>query len=71
MDTYDKKGNPICKPGEERYEEYYSAILRGWRVQYDYRTPDGVLFSRITHTLEEARARRDAWLAQHGYQVSI
>jgi len=34
------------------------------KVQYDYRTPDGMLFSCIAKSLNEARAKRDAWLAE-------
>ena len=34
------------------------------RCQYDYRAPDGELFSCTAPSLEICRARRDAWLAE-------
>jgi hypothetical protein len=58
----DVNGCSTCPQGGEQYEEYYDRILRGRRVQYDYRTPEGMLFSCIAKTLEDARRRRDAWL---------
>jgi len=33
-------------------------------VQYDYRAPDGVLFSCVGKSLPICRARRDEWLAK-------
>jgi len=58
----DVNGCSTCPPGEEQYEDYYSAIFRGWRVQYDYRTLEGKLFSCVAKSLVEARIRRDEWL---------
>jgi len=49
--------------GQEQYEEYFSTLARDQRVQYDYRTPEGRLFSCVAKTLDEARRRRDTWLA--------
>lgn len=49
---------------EERYHEYYSATLKRMMVQYDYRSTDGELFSCIASSLEEARKRRDDWMAK-------
>ena len=50
-------------------EEQYDWCETGWvgrervkRVQYDYRHTDKTLFSCVAVTLEDARARRDAWL---------
>lgn len=60
----DEHGRSIVQPMEERYEEFYSPTLRGVRVQYDYRTLDGKLFSCVALTLADARARRDAWIAK-------
>jgi len=60
----DVNGCSTCGAGEEQWEEFYSAILGGTRVQYDYRAPDGKLFSCIARTVEAARERRDAWLRQ-------
>lgn len=61
-----------CAPGTERYERYLSPPLGGGRrrylVQYDYRTPEGVLFSTVAPDLETCRWRRDEWL--RGYNRS-
>lgn len=58
----DVNGCSTCPKGTEQYEEYYSRVSRGNRVQYDYRTPEGKLFSCVAKTLEDARAKRDEWL---------
>lgn len=57
-------------PGQEQYE-YYTVPARMTRdrkshkrCQYDYRAPDGELFSCTAKSLEECRAKRDAWLAK-------
>lgn len=60
----DVRGCSTCKAGEERYEEFSASLCRGKRVQYDYRTPDGELFSCVAKTLQGARARRDLWLKE-------
>lgn len=57
----DKNGVSTTK--REQYEEYYSHILKRRLVQYDYRDTDGELFSCVADTLEEAREKRDEWLA--------
>jgi len=51
----DTKECSTCPPSQEQYEEFR------W-VNYNYRARDGVLFSTVTPTLEEARRRRDKWL---------
>ncbi len=58
----DKNGCSICENGRESYEEFYSDILKKNLIQYDYRTPEGKLFSCCTNNLENARKRRDLWL---------
>jgi hypothetical protein len=58
----DINGCSTTARGQEQYEEYYSSIAREYRIQYDYRTPEGKLFSCVAKTLEAARAKRDAWL---------
>ncbi len=58
----DNAGCSTCPRGQEQFEEFYSELAKGMRVQYDYRTPDGTLFSTVAKTLEDARARRDRWL---------
>ncbi len=56
----DVNGASTCPPGQERVE-YYNM---GTRCQYDYRTPEGALFSTVAKNVEEARAKRDAWLRE-------
>ena len=47
-------------PDEEQYEKFNSHIRKNpWRYQYDYRHPDGEMFSCIKKTLAECRAARD------------
>ena len=58
----DINGCSTCPNGKENHESFYSEILNAWRVQYDYRTPNGKLFSTVAKTLEQARNKRDAWL---------
>jgi hypothetical protein len=59
----DVRGVSQCPPGQESYDFY---TYRGRkRCQYDYRTPDGVLFSTDAPSLKEARRRRDAWKVQN------
>jgi hypothetical protein len=60
----DINGCSTTARGQEQHERYYSAIFRDYRVQYDYRTPEGKLFSCVARSLEEARIRRDKWLAK-------
>ncbi len=64
----DINGCSTCARGQEQYEEYFSSIHRAMRVQYDYRAPDGKLFACVAKTLEDARARRDAWLEKQQAQ---
>lgn len=47
--------------GDEQYEVYWSSILKAERVQYDYRDHDGELFTCIGTSLDDCRAKRDAW----------
>lgn len=57
----DINGCSICQKGQENYETYFD-----WRgeekVQYDYRTDRGKLFSCVRASIEKCRAARDAWL---------
>ena len=51
-------------PGIEQYEIFYIGYLhRSKRYQYDYRHPDGELFSCVASTLTECRRKRDEWLS--------
>lgn len=61
----DINGTSTCPPGEERYETYWSYTSRKNLIQYDYRTPDGKLFSTIAKTLKQARLNRDRWLEMY------
>ena len=56
-------GCSTCPPGEERFESY------GWehKVQYDYRTGSGILFSTVAWNLAECRRQRDEWLRRKGF----
>jgi hypothetical protein len=65
----DVQGCSTYPTGSEQYEEFWSGDRRNRtpRVQYDYRHGNGKLFSTIAPTLEEARRRRDAWLAKNGW----
>ena len=60
----DINGVSTTQAGQEQWEEFWSHMTHGWLIQYDYRTPEGKLFSTIFPTLERARARRDAWLEE-------
>ena len=55
-------------PGQEQYAYFHAPRRPGKppvkRVQYDYRDTDGKLFSCCADTLEDARAKRDNWLAR-------
>ena len=63
----DVNGCSTCPAGREQYEFYTQPFGRKRRrlVQYDYRHTDGDLFSCVAPSLEEARRRRDTWLANH------
>lgn len=59
----------ICN-AQEQYEffEVEHLARRGkdaTRVQYDYRHTNGKLFSCVAKTLEDARTKRDQWLAKN------
>ncbi len=51
-----------CPPGGEQYEVFRSPLNGARLVQYDYRAPNGALFTCIAGSVEEARQNRDAWL---------
>lgn len=54
--------------GQEQYEYFRGSKRPGKPArelcQYDYRHTDGTLFSCVAPSLDEARARRDEWLAR-------
>ena len=55
-----------CRPGEEKYKK----ITRDGKtfVQYEYRTPDGELFSVVKCNLETARICMGEWLSKEANQ---
>lgn len=58
-------GVSVCSTGEERYEYFIPEFARRTKkefCQYDYRHPDGELFSCVASTLEQCRKNRDEWL---------
>lgn len=64
----DKNGTSTCPPGEEKFEIGRIPGRVGLTyVQYDFRHPDGELFSTTARTLTMAREKRDKWLdKKHG-----
>lgn len=62
----DTNGCSTCSKGKEHYEYWTGKIDGIERIQYDYRTPEGKLFSTIGRTLEICRNRRDKWLKERG-----
>jgi hypothetical protein len=51
-------------PGAEQYEAFNRKVGRQTKTlyQYDYRHPDGELFSCVKPTLDACRIARDTWL---------
>jgi major membrane immunogen (membrane-anchored lipoprotein) len=70
MTRMTKVGISTTQAGPEQYETFYISH-RGKkisRVQYDYRTQEGELFSIVARTLKECRQKRDEWLAKRNKQ---
>lgn len=65
MNSINKNGISVCQAGEEKYV-YFNLMPKLRRknryCQYDYRTPEGELFSTCAPSLEICRERRDEWL---------
>lgn len=59
----DVNGTSTCPKGKEQFEAYKTSD-KNIRVQYDYRTPEGKLFSTVKPTLKECREARDKWLKE-------
>lgn len=70
-DSMSEGGVSTAKAGEEKYEKFTTRVGRKSRTmyQYDYRTPDGELFSCVAPSLEACRMRRDSWLEKRGLKV--
>jgi len=66
----DVNGCSTTAAGQEQWEEYTSISGREM-VQYDYRTPQGKLFSCVAPSLSAARACRDSWLVKQSAQQSV
>lgn len=49
-------------PGHESYSEVIPAPPGLPYVQYDYRTHDGILFSTVAETLDQAQNQLHYWL---------
>ena len=71
QDSMSEGGVSTTKSGEEKYEKFTTRVGRKSRTmyQYDYRTPDGELFSCVAPSLESCRAKRDVWLEKRGQKV--
>lgn len=71
QDSMSEGGVSTTKSGEEKCEKFTTRVGRKSRTmyQYDYRTPDGELFSCVAPSLESCRAKRDAWLEKRGHKV--
>ena len=61
-----QNGISQCERGQEQWKRFYA---RGRRVQYDYRIPDGELFSVVGESLGDCRRRRDDWLARASHSA--
>jgi hypothetical protein len=62
-----KNGRTTCNaPGQEQYEKFTTRIGRKQvtRIQYDYRSYYGQLFSCVGKSLAECRKKRNAWIAE-------
>lgn len=60
----DKAGVSTCLPGKEQYEGYISPITGEWKIQYEYRTEAGILFSCVTDSVAKAREKKDKWVKE-------
>ena len=58
--------------GQEKYETFYMRVSRRKsvkKVQYDYRSTEGILFSCVRNTLEECRTARDKEFNDRGIKL--
>lgn len=67
MGTINQNGCSVCAAGQENHTTYNTKIGRKSvkRMQYDYRTPEGELFSCIGTNLEDCRRKRDEWISKN------
>jgi hypothetical protein len=63
VNSISHNGCSVCEKGREKYTKCVLGAFRG-RIyyQYDYRHPDGELFSTLRETLDECRTERDKWV---------
>jgi len=50
------------KKGQESYQYFSSRTGKKTFVQYDYRTPEGKLFTCVSENLSLARQQKNIWL---------
>ena len=64
MGSINHNGCSVCASGYENYTTFTTRLGRKSvkRVQYDYRTPEGVLFSCVGKDIEDCRRKRNEWL---------
>ena len=64
MGTINHNGCSVCAAGSENYTIFTARLGRKSvkRVQYDYRTPEGELFSCVGKDIEDCRRKRDEWV---------
>ena len=55
-------GCSTCENGKQKYEIFYSRTLKKYMCQYEYRTPDGKLFTCVSQSLKQAVEKRNIWL---------
>lgn len=65
MNRINKRGvTTTAAPGQEQHETFTRRTAGKTKryVQYDYRHTDGRLFTCVSATLEQCRAKRDCWM---------
>ena len=60
----DINATSTTRAGEEQWE-FYTNSYGEKRIQYDYRTQNGQLFSCTAINLQFARIKRDLWVEKH------
>lgn len=67
MGTINVNGCSVCAAGKENYTTFNTKIGRKnvKRMQYDYRTLEGELFSCIGTNLEDCRRKRNEWISKN------
>ena len=57
--TLNTNGISTCNSNEEKFQRFYSHILKQNMIQYEFRFADGELFSCTANSLAGARTKRD------------